>query len=96
MQIHTTPESAESAFFDALLHRDVEELRALLVDDFLLIDVMSGSKVRKGDLLDVLAGGQLFFASEVARMHKRRDKVGGIRLENGGMLGGGCFVLTLP
>jgi two-component system sensor histidine kinase SenX3 len=38
----------------------------------------------------------LYFSSEVARMHRHRDRRGALRLENGGALGGGCFVLTLP
>ncbi len=38
----------------------------------------------------------LYFSSEVARMHKHRGRCGALRLENGGALGGGCFVLTLP
>lgn len=38
----------------------------------------------------------LYFSALVAQMHKNRGKVGAIRLENGGQLGGGCFVLRLP
>ena len=38
----------------------------------------------------------LYFSSEVAKMHKHRDKLGSLRLENGGAYGGGCFVLRLP
>ena len=38
----------------------------------------------------------LYFASEVAKMHKHRERGGSIRLENGGALGGGCFILRLP
>lgn len=38
----------------------------------------------------------LYFSSEVAKMHKHRDRCGALRLENGGLYGGGCFVLTLP
>jgi signal transduction histidine kinase len=38
----------------------------------------------------------LYFSSEVAKMHKNRGRVGTVRLENGGSLGGGCFVLRLP
>lgn len=38
----------------------------------------------------------LYFASEVAKMHKHRQRSGALRLENGGAYGGGCFVLTLP
>ncbi len=38
----------------------------------------------------------LYFSSEVAKMHKHRQRCGALRLENGGAYGGGCFVLTLP
>lgn len=42
------------------------------------------------------AGLGLHFAREVARMHRHRERSGAMRLENGGSLGGGCFILTLP
>jgi signal transduction histidine kinase len=42
------------------------------------------------------AGLGLYFSREVARMHKHRGRCGTVRLENGGALGGGCFVLSLP
>jgi len=42
------------------------------------------------------AGLGLHFAREVARMHRHRDRRGAVRLENGGRLGGGCFILHLP
>ncbi|MBV8667563.1 MAG: HAMP domain-containing histidine kinase [Burkholderiaceae bacterium] len=38
----------------------------------------------------------LYFSGEVAKMHTHRGRVGGVTLENGGSLGGGCFVLRLP
>lgn len=38
----------------------------------------------------------LYFASKVARMHRNRGLAGQTRLENGGDLGGGRFVLSLP
>lgn len=38
----------------------------------------------------------LYFSSEVAKMHKHRNRSGSLRLENGGTFGGGCFVLRLP
>lgn len=38
----------------------------------------------------------LYFSSEVAKMHRHRDRSGSLRLENGGRYGGGCFVLRLP
>jgi signal transduction histidine kinase len=57
----------------------------------------AGAVVGQGvNFLTNSSGLGLFFASEVAKMHKRRQRGGSIRLENGGPLGGGCFVLTLP
>jgi hypothetical protein len=38
----------------------------------------------------------LYFSSEVAKMHRHRERRGALRLENGGQYGGGCFVLSLP
>jgi len=38
----------------------------------------------------------LYFSSEVAKMHRHRERRGALRLENGGAFGGGCFILTLP
>ncbi|TWI45348.1 histidine kinase/DNA gyrase B/HSP90-like ATPase [Pseudoduganella flava] len=57
----------------------------------------AGAVVGQGvNFLTNSSGLGLFFASEVAKMHKRRQRAGSIRLENGGPLGGGCFVLVLP
>lgn len=50
----------------------------------------------KVDFLNNSSGLGLYFSSEVARMHKHRQRHGSIALENGGALGGGCFVLRLP
>lgn len=38
----------------------------------------------------------LYFSQVAARMHHNRDRVGSIGLENGGSLGGGCFLINLP
>jgi signal transduction histidine kinase len=38
----------------------------------------------------------LYFSNEVAKMHKHRGRSGSVHLKNGGVLGGGCFVLHLP
>ncbi|MBV8467412.1 MAG: HAMP domain-containing histidine kinase [Burkholderiales bacterium] len=38
----------------------------------------------------------LYFADRVAGLHRNQQRRGSIRLENGGTLGGGCFILTLP
>lgn len=59
------------------------------------VQAMSG--VRTGvNFLTNSTGLGLFFSSEVAKMHKHRDRTGSLRLENGGAYGGGCFVLMLP
>lgn len=38
----------------------------------------------------------LYFSALAAQMHRNRDRIGSIRLENGGAYGGGCFLLRLP
>lgn len=38
----------------------------------------------------------LYFSAMVARMHRNHEQLGEVMLENGGSLGGGCFVLQLP
>jgi signal transduction histidine kinase len=48
------------------------------------------------DFLSNSSGLGLYFSSEVAKMHKHRQRSGSIALENGGTLGGGCFILRLP
>lgn len=55
------PQSTEQQFFNSLIGSDVGALDRILGDDFLLIDVMTGSEVRKPDLLMVLRSGQLKF-----------------------------------
>jgi signal transduction histidine kinase len=59
------------------------------------VSAMSGS-TGGVNFLTNSSGLGLYFASEVAKMHKHRQRGGSIRLENGGTLGGGCFVLRLP
>ncbi|TWI61141.1 histidine kinase/DNA gyrase B/HSP90-like ATPase [Pseudoduganella lurida] len=64
--------------------------------------LQAGAAVGQGvNFLTNSSGLGLFFASEVAKMHRRRhaggsDVIGSIGLENGGPLGGGRFVLVLP
>lgn len=42
------------------------------------------------------SGLGLYFSSEVAKMHRHRQRSGAIALANGGVLGGGCFIVRLP
>lgn len=59
------------------------------------VSAMSG--IHSGvNFLTNSTGLGLYFSSEVAKMHKHRQRSGALRLENGGAYGGGCFVLTLP
>ena len=37
-----------------------------------------------------------YFSNQVARLHKNGKRRGALSLENGGALGGGCFVIRLP
>lgn len=56
---------------------------------------MSGARAGVNFLTNSTGLG-LYFSSEVAKMHKHRERSGSLRLENGGAYGGGCFVLSLP
>lgn len=57
----------------------------------------AGEKVGQGiNFLTNSSGLGLYFANEVARSHKHRQRQGSIALENSGALGGGCFILRLP
>lgn len=38
----------------------------------------------------------LYFADKIAAMHKQKNRVGYINLDNGAPLGGGCFRMVLP
>lgn len=64
------PAVVEQEFFSALIKADKETLEKLLADDFVLIDVMTGSEVAKAALFDVIAARQLRF-EEVNRLNYR-------------------------
>jgi len=51
----------ERQFFASLIRADVQRLDSILGEDFLLIDVMTGSEITKSSLLAVLGSGQLKF-----------------------------------
>lgn len=61
---------AEDAFFQALLQCDGPGLQAVLTPDFLLIDVMSGSEIPGGTLVDLVGSRQLRFEA-VERLDAR-------------------------
>ncbi|MDB6123825.1 MAG: hypothetical protein JWQ71_2818 [Pedosphaera sp.] len=61
MKDESGPLTAERSFFEALLAGNVEKLKEILADDFILIDVMSGSEITKVAMLEVMGSGQLKF-----------------------------------
>jgi hypothetical protein len=62
----------DESFFTALLAADHDLLAAILADDFLIIDVLSGQVTRRDELLDAITSGQLRFA-EVTRYAEERS-----------------------
>jgi ketosteroid isomerase-like protein len=58
-----TPLTADRAFFAALLAADVAALDAALADDFLIVDVMTGSVAPRAAFLAAVAGGDVRFAA---------------------------------
>jgi hypothetical protein len=73
MEDEQGPLAAERRFFTALVEGNLNDLEEVLADDFLLIDVMSGSEVPRAAMLDVLRSGQLKFESiEPAEARVRR------------------------
>jgi ketosteroid isomerase-like protein len=61
MSNETDALAAETSFFTALLAGDAEKLQHLLTDDFMLIDVMSGSEISKEALVGLVGAKQLVF-----------------------------------
>ena len=53
--------AADQSFFNALTSVDMVALETLLTEDFILVDVFSGSLIDKPALLAVLGSGQLVF-----------------------------------
>lgn len=69
------PETVEQAFFTALIEADADRLDELLANDFLLIDVMTGSEVSKAALLETVRAGLLRF-DEINRIECRVRRYG--------------------
>ncbi|WP_295995310.1 HAMP domain-containing sensor histidine kinase [Rugamonas sp.] len=69
---------------------------ALLAAGVAAMDLPAALASSKVDFLTNSSGLGLYFASEVAKMHRHRERRGGIALSNGGALGGGVFTLRLP
>jgi ketosteroid isomerase-like protein/GNAT superfamily N-acetyltransferase len=64
--------ACDESFFTALLAADHKLLAAILADDFLIIDVLSGQVTHRDELLGAISSGQLRFA-EVTRYAEERS-----------------------
>ena len=61
VDMNLDPLAADRAFFAALISANLDSLDSLLVDDFLLIDVLNGSEVTKPMLLAAVGSSQVKF-----------------------------------
>jgi len=57
------PLTIDKQFFAALIAGDAQELDHILTDDFILIDLMSGSEITKPAILAFIGSGQIKFES---------------------------------
>lgn len=91
------PLSADRGFFAALVGGDVAALDRLVADDFVIVDVFSGSQAGKKELVDGLRSGVLRFTSiepEGAKARRYADAavvVGATRMR--GTFGGNAFAV---
>jgi len=83
------------AAVDGMLEIRVEDNGAGFPPALLAAGAVAG-RARAVDFGANSAGLGLYFATEVAKMHAHRGTLGTVRLENGGRLNGGCFILRLP
>jgi hypothetical protein len=61
MKNELNPLVAEQEFFGALIAGKMEVLDELLIDDFILVDVMRGAEISKPELLAAVTSGQVRF-----------------------------------
>lgn len=76
------PHAAERQFFKALLEADGPELDRVLADDFMLIDVLSGSEFQKPALLAAVASCQVKF-EKIDALESRVRRYHGIAIVTG-------------
>src|SRR5215204_1472168 len=76
------PEGVEQEFFNALIEADQKVLDRLLADDFVLVDVLTGSEVSKTALLEIVIAGGLRF-EEVNRIDFRVRVYGAVAVITG-------------
>jgi uncharacterized protein DUF4440 len=82
MKNELNPLVAEQEFFGALIAGKVEVLDRLLVDAFILVDVMRGGEITKPGLLAAVASGQAKFES-IEPSEARVRRFGSTAIVNG-------------
>ena len=92
------PLAIDKKFFAALIAGDAQALDHILVDDFILIDVMSGSEITKPSFLAFIGSGQIKFesiepAENRVRLYQTTAIVTG-RTQMKGRLGDAPFVAS--
>ena len=90
--------AADKRFFDALIAGDAQALDHILADDFILIDVMSGSEITKPAFLAAIGSGQVKFeaiepADNRVRLYQATAIITG-RTQMKGRLGDAPFAAT--
>ena len=73
---------AEDRFFTALSKGDVEALGSLLAPDCLLIDVLTGSDVRRSALVEAI-GSRLLVMESITRLGMQTRMYGNVAVING-------------
>lgn len=64
--------AADTRFFDALIQANGSALDQILVEDFILVDVLSGGVIEKAVLVPLVASGRLTFEQIQADPTARR------------------------
>lgn len=82
MQNEPNPLEVEQEFFSALIGAKVEVLNRLLVDEFILIDVMRGAEITKPGLQAAVASGQVKFEN-IEPSETRVRRFGSTTIVNG-------------
>jgi ketosteroid isomerase-like protein len=90
MSAESDVRAAEARFFAALLQGKGGELEGILGPDFILIDVMTGSEIPRGVLVDLVGSRQLVFES-VERQEARVRLYGGTAIVTGATRMSGHF-----
>src|SRR6266699_532505 len=92
------PLAADKRFFEALVAGDAQALDHILTDDFILIDVMSGSEIAKPALLTAIGSKQVKFeaiepADNRVRLYQTTAIITG-RTQMKGQLGDAPFAVS--